>query len=113
MPADTNPRGHIFGGWLLAQMDIAGGTHAQQRARGKVATIAVEGMTFHKPVFVGDEVSCYTHLVRIGTTSIAVRVEAWVRRHDALDEGQIRVTSAIFTYVALDENNAKRRLPGE
>lgn len=111
MPADTNPHGHIFGGWLMAQMDIAGGMHAFHRAKGRVATVAVEAMEFHQPVFVGDELSCYTDVARVGTTSLAIRVEAWVRRqgHDT----QIRVTSALFTYVAVDPNGTKRALPAE
>ncbi|MDA8231423.1 MAG: acyl-CoA thioesterase [Magnetospirillum sp.] len=110
MPADTNPWGHMFGGWLMSQMDLAGGVHAFKRARGRAVTVAAEAMEFHQPVFVGDEVSCYSEIVRVGTTSIAVRVEVWVRR-DGLDSDQIRVTSAIFTYVAVDENNRKRPVP--
>ena len=110
MPADTNPGGHIFGGWLMSQMDLAGGVHAFQRACGRVVTVAVEAMEFHKPVFVGDEVSCYTDITRIGTSSIAVRVEAWVRRH-CLEAEQIRVTSATFTYVAVDDGYHKRQVP--
>jgi len=112
MPADTNHYGHIFGGWLMSQMDLAGGMHAIQRARGRVSTVAVEAMEFHKPVFVGDEVSCYSDVVRLGRTSLAVRVEAWVRRHD-INHDQFRVTSAIFTYVAVDEDGTKRPVPAE
>lgn len=111
MPADTNPHGAIFGGWLLAQMDLAGGTHAFHRARGLVVTVAVDSMTFHAPVFVGDEVSCYTEVVRIGTSSISVRVEAWVRR-DNRDE-RIKVTSALFYFVAVNSDRTKRRVPAE
>ena len=110
MPADTNPGGHIFGGWLMSQMDLAGGAHAFQRGQGRVVTVAVEAMEFHRPVFVGDEVSCYTEIARVGTSSIAVRVEAWVRRH-CLENEQIRVTSAIFTYVAVDNDYHKRVVP--
>ena len=112
MPADTNPHGHIFGGWLMAQMDLAGGIHAVQRAQGRVVTVAVEAMEFHQPVFVGDEVSCYTEVVRVGRTSIAVRVEAWVRRQ-WLTRDETRVTSAMFTYVAVDGDNVKRAVPPE
>lgn len=111
MPADTNPHGAIFGGWVLAQMDLAGGTHAFHRAKGLVVTVAVDSMTFHEPVFVGDEVSCYTEIVRIGNSSISVRVEAWVRR-DNRDE-QIRVTSAMFHFVAVNPDRSKRRVPPE
>jgi acyl-CoA thioesterase YciA len=112
MPADTNPQGNIFGGWLMSQMDLAGGVHAFQRARGRVVTVAVEAMAFHRPVRVGDEVSCYTEVVKVGRTSVAIRVEAWVRR-PGREEGQTRVTSAIFTYVAIDEDGGKRPMPAE
>jgi acyl-CoA thioesterase YciA len=98
MPADTNPNGDIFGGWLLAQMDLAGGNFAGQRSRGRVATVAVTAMTFHLPVFVGDEVSCYCALERVGRTSMTVRIETWVRR----DGGEVvKVTEGTFTYVAI------------
>ena len=76
MPADANPNGDIFGGWLLSQMDLAGGSLAAQRARGRCATVAVDAMVFHQPVFVGDEVSCYGRLIRTGRTSMTIRVEA-------------------------------------
>ena len=112
MPADTNPHGHIFGGWLMSQMDLAGGTHAFQRAKGRVVTVAVEAMEFHQPVLVGDELTCYSEVVRVGRTSIAIRVEAWVRRQ-CLERAQTRVTSAIFTYVAVGPDNAKRPIPPE
>jgi acyl-CoA thioesterase YciA len=100
MPADTNPSGDIFGGWLMAQMDLAGGTHARTVAGGRVATVAVNGFTFHKPVRVGDEVTCYTQVRTIGRTSVAIEVQAWVRRWD--DAGLIKVTEGLFTFVALD-----------
>ncbi|MEO0035162.1 MAG: hypothetical protein RLZZ501_1185 [Pseudomonadota bacterium] len=112
MPADTNMFGHIFGGWVLSQMDLAGGTHAYRRAQGRCATVAIEGMEFHQPVYVGDELTCYTEILRVGNTSIAVRVECWVRRHGG-DETQVRVTSAIFTYVAVDDHGRKRPVPPE
>ena len=102
MPADTNPRGDIFGGWLLSQMDLAGSILAQKLAKQRVATIGVQAMTFHKPVFVGDEVSCYTDLIRIGNTSVTVQIESWARRRD--EETEIKVTEGQFTYVAVDEN---------
>ncbi|MFK8078957.1 MAG: acyl-CoA thioesterase [Granulosicoccus sp.] len=106
MPADTNPNGDIFGGWILSQMDLAGGTHAFYEAQGRVATVAVTAMKFHKPVNVGDEVSCYCVTEAIGRTSIQVRVETWVRRQRVAEEEQ--VTEGLFTFVALDEN-AKAR----
>ena len=109
MPADANPNGDIFGGSLLAQMDLAGGSLATQRAQGRCATVAVDAMVFHEPVFVGDEVSCYAALVRIGHTSMTVRVEAW-RRHLPSDEVR-KVTQAIFTYVAIGEDRRPRPLP--
>lgn len=108
MPADANPNGDIFGGWLLAQMDLAGGNLAMQRARGRCATVAVDGMVFHEPVFVGDEVSCYGEVTRTGRTSITTRIEAWRRN---LASGEVRkVTQAIFTYVAIGENRRPRPL---
>ena len=109
MPADANPNGDIFGGWLLSQMDLAGGNLAVQRARGRCATVAVDGMVFHEPVLVGDEVSCYGEVIRTGRTSIAIRIEAWRRN---LASGEVRrVTQAIFTYVAIGENRRPRPLP--
>ncbi len=109
MPADANPNGDIFGGWLLAQMDLAGGNLAVQRARGRCATVAVDGMVFHQPVFVGDEVSCYGKVVRTGRSSITIRIEAWRRN---LASGEVRrVTQAIFTYVALGDDRRPRALP--
>jgi acyl-CoA thioesterase YciA len=109
MPADANPNGDIFGGWLLSQMDLAGGNLATQRAQGRCATVAVDGMVFHEPVFVGDEVSCYAELVRTGKSSMTVRIEAW-RRNFHTGE-QRKVTEALFTYVALGENRRPRPLP--
>lgn len=106
MPADTNPNGDIFGGWLLSQMDLAGGNFAGQRARGRVATVAVTAMTFHLPVFVGDEVSCHCALLRAGRTSMTVRIETWVRRRDG--GGVVKVTEGIFTYVAIGTDRRPR-----
>lgn len=111
MPADTNPAGHIFGGWLMSQMDLAGGIHAALRAKGAVATVAVDGMKFHAPVHVGDEVSCYTKLIRTGRTSLSIKIEAWVRRADMGDH--LRVTSAIFHFVAVGKDYLPRSLPPE
>jgi acyl-CoA thioesterase YciA len=109
MPADANPNGDIFGGWLLAQMDLAGGNLAMRRARGRCATVAVDGMVFHEPVLVGDEVSCYGEIIRTGRSSITTRIEAWRRN---LASGEVRkVTQAIFTYVAIGADRRPRRLP--
>lgn len=109
MPGDTNPAGDIFGGWLLAQMDIAAGTVAWQRAQGRVATVAVDAMTFHAPVFVGDVVSCYAEVVRVGRTSVAVQVEAWARRARTGEEA--KVTEGRFTCVAIDDERRPREVP--
>lgn len=106
MPADTNPNGDIFGGWILSQMDLAGGTHAVYEAEGRVATVAVTAMKFHQPVIVGDEVSCYCATTRVGRTSITVLVETWVRRRRIAVEEQ--VTEGLFTYVAIDANGRPR-----
>ncbi|MGE4528799.1 MAG: acyl-CoA thioesterase [Rhodospirillaceae bacterium] len=111
MPADTNPSGDIFGGWLLSQMDIAGGSLARQRAGGRITTVGIEAMTFHKPVLVGDEVSCYTTLLRVGRTSIRIKIDTWVRRGDQFDH--IKVTEGVFTYVAIDENRRPRPIDAE
>ncbi|HEX5507032.1 MAG TPA: acyl-CoA thioesterase [Pseudolabrys sp.] len=100
MPADTNTHGDIFGGWLLCQMDLAGSTVATRYARGRVVTVAITGMAFHRPVMVGDEVTCYCVIDHIGNTSIAVKIESWVRR--GIGDEAIKVTEGLFTYVAVD-----------
>ena len=106
-PADTNPSGDIFGGWILSQMDIAGGVQASQVAGGRTATIGVKEIEFHKPVRVGDLVSCYTQLLNIGTTSMTFKIETWTTNH--YHPGTpIKVTEGIFTYVAIDENRKPR-----
>jgi acyl-CoA thioesterase YciA len=110
MPADANPNGDIFGGWVLSQMDIAGGICAGQRAQGRVATVAIEAMTFIRPVHIGDILCVYTSLRREGRTSVAVNVEAWVLR-DRIGE-RVKVTEGVFTFVALDGNGRPRPLPG-
>jgi len=108
MPSDTNPAGDIFGGWLMSQMDLAAGTVAALAARGRASTISVEGMKFLRPVKVGDEVSIYARMVRIGRTSMLIHVEAWRRaRHE---ERSVRVTEADFTFVALDETGKARNV---
>jgi acyl-CoA thioesterase YciA len=111
MPADANPHGDIFGGWLLSQMDLAGGTVATRRAKGRTATVAITAMTFHRPVFIGDEVTCYAEIIKIGTTSITVRVESWARR--GIGDEQIAVTEGIFTYVAVGNDRRPRPVPPE
>jgi len=106
MPGDTNPAGDIFGGWLLAQMDLAGGIAAARAAKGRVATVAVDALSFHRPVKVGDEVSVWAELIGIGRTSLRFRVSAWRRPREA--EAHERVTVATFTFVALDEAGRPR-----
>ena len=109
MPADTNPSGDIFGGWLLSQMDVAGGTYAMARTGGRVATVGIEAMSFHRPVYVGDRVSCHCRTERVGRTSIAVHVETWVRRtRPGQTPEEIKVTEGMFTFVALGEGGVKR-----
>ena len=111
MPADTNPEGDIFGGWLLAQMDLAGSTPAFDYARGRCATIAVDAMVFHQPVSVGDEVSIYARIIKTGRTSIRVHVEAWKRSRYRASDAPVRVTEGVFTYVAIDDQRRPRELP--
>jgi acyl-CoA thioesterase YciA len=102
MPADTSQNGDIFGGWLLSQMDLAGSGFAYKTTLARNVTVAIEAMTFRKPVFVGDLVSVYGTQVRVGRTSITVRVEAWVQRRNETDI--ILVTDGNFTYVAIDDS---------
>ena len=111
MPADANPNGDIFGGWVLSQMDLAGGAVAAQRAGGRVATVAVTAMTFHRPVLVGDEVSCFGEVVKVGRTSIAVHVESWARR--GFSNERIKVTEGLFTFVAIGPDRKPRAVPPE
>ena len=109
MPADTNPAGDIFGGWVMSQMDIAGAIAAVARAQGRVVTVAVEGMTFIAPVKVGDILCVYTAIERVGTTSITVAIEAWVRRNRIAEREQ--VTAGRYVYVALGPDGEKRKVP--
>jgi acyl-CoA thioesterase YciA len=106
MPADTNPAGDIFGGWLMSQMDLAAGTLAALTARGRSATIAVEGMKFLRPVKVGDEVSLFADMGRVGRTSMQIHVQAWRRQRER--EESEKVTEATFTFVALDPQGRPR-----
>ena len=111
MPADANPAGDIFGGWVLSQMDIAGGITAGQRARGRVATVAVTAMTFHLPVYVGDVLCVYDEIEKVGRTSITVALESWVLRR-RLGE-RVRVTEGRFVFVAIGEDGRPRQVPPE
>jgi len=112
MPADTNYAGSIFGGWILSQVDIAGSIAAIRRARGRVVTVAVNSVEFHEPVFVGDVISCYTEVIRVGRTSITVRVDVFAQRNPERTEC-IQVTQAVLTYVAVDEKLRPRLVPPE
>ncbi|TGX53986.1 acyl-CoA thioesterase [Sphingomonas gei] len=106
MPADANPYGDIFGGWLMSQMDMAAGLVASRHSHGRAVTIAVEGMKFHAPVAVGDEVSVFAELVKVGRTSMTIDVQAWRRaRHS---EESCLVTQAQFVFVAIDEHRHPR-----
>jgi acyl-CoA thioesterase YciA len=109
MPADTNPSGDIFGGWVLAQMDLAAGIIATQRAQGRVATVALDGLSFHLPVYVGDLVSCHASVVRVGRTSMSIKVETYVIRARTMEE--VKVTEGHFTMVAIDAEGRPRPVP--
>jgi acyl-CoA thioesterase YciA len=111
MPADANPSGDIFGGWLMSQMDLAAANAASRRCRGRCATVAVDGMIFHEPVFIGDEVSLYGNVIKVGRTSMTIRVEAW--RRSRTEETRYKVTEATFTLVATDEDRKPRLVPPE
>ncbi len=101
MPADTNANQDIFGGWIMSQMDIASGIIAKNTAKSRVATVAVDGMTFHKAVHVADIVACYGELLKIGNTSMKINIEVWCQRD--LNKDQFLVTDAVFTYVSIDD----------
>ena len=102
MPADTNANGDIFGGWVMSQMDLAGGIAGVDRARGRVVTVAVDGMTFIRPVKVGDVLCVYAEVERVGRTSMRIHVEAWARRFRTAERD--KVTAATFTFVAIDDD---------
>ena len=112
MPADTNANGDIFGGWIMSQMDIGGAILAKEVAEGRVVTVAVNGITFLKPVAVGDVVCCYARCIRTCRSSITVNIEVWVKKVSSDPIGQrYCVTEAVFTYVAVDDDNKSRTLP--
>lgn len=106
MPKDTNATGDIFGGWLVSQMDIAGAITASSIAKGRVATVAIDKMSFMIPVNVGSVVSCYTHVTAIGRSSVQVQVEVWMKQIG--EESRLKVTEGIFVFVALDEQGNTR-----
>lgn len=112
MPADTNANGDIFGGWIMSQMDIGGAILAKEIAHGRVVTVRVDGMTFLKPLAVGDVVCCYARCLKTGRSSININVEVWVKKVSSEPIGQrYRATEASFTYVAVDEAGKSRELP--
>jgi acyl-CoA thioesterase YciA len=115
MPTDTNYAGDVFGGWIMSQVDIAGSLPAIRRARGRVATVAVNSFVFKQPVFVGDVVSFYANIVKVGRTSITVDVVVYAQRGFRQGNHEIccRVTEAVLTYVAVDENRRPRVVPPE
>ncbi len=110
MPGDANVYGDVFGGWIMAQVDIAGSIPAVKRANGRVATIAVNSFLFKHPVFVGDLLSFYAEIVRVGRTSLTVQVEVYAQRN-RLDEEIVRVTEATLTYVATGDDRMPREVP--
>ena len=110
MPADANAYGDIFGGWLLSVMDNGAGLTAARRAKGRAVTVAMDGMVFHAPVKIGDEVSVYTEIERVGRTSITIAVEAWRRQRS--EETATKVTEAKFTFVAIDDDGQPRAVDG-
>ncbi|MEQ8248517.1 MAG: acyl-CoA thioesterase [Alphaproteobacteria bacterium] len=106
MPGDANANGDIFGGWVLSQMDLAGGALSAQVVGGRTATVAIEAMTFHKPVFIGDLVSCYAEVVKTGRTSITIKIDTFAMRRFGGEE--VKVTEGIFIYVAIDDAGKPR-----
>ena len=112
MPSDANYAGDIFGGWIMSQVDIAGSISALRRAKGRVATIAVNSFQFKQPVLVGDLVSFYAKVIRVGNTSITVDVEVYSQRSRQIEEC-VKVTEAVLTYVAVDGNRKPRKVPEE
>jgi acyl-CoA thioesterase YciA len=109
-PADTNPSGDIFGGWLMSQVDIAGSLIARRRAQGRIVTVAVDSFQFRNPVFVGDVISCYAKITRIGKTSLTINVRAFAERQGKSHRTHL-VTEADLTYVAVDDQRKPRQIP--
>lgn len=109
MPADTNANGDIFGGWVMSRMDQAGGIAGVERARGRVVTVAVDAMTFIRPVKVGDVLCVYTEVEKVGRTSMKIHIEAWAQRF--MTHHREKVTDATFTFVAIDDQGKPREVP--
>ena len=111
MPADANAAGDVFGGWVISQMDLTAGIRGADRARGRVATVAVNALTFKKPVKIGDTLSVYSTIQKVGRTSVTILVEAWAQRH--LTRELVKVTEGIFVMVALDAAGQPAEIPAE
>jgi len=114
MPCDTNPHGHIFGGWIMSQMDLGGGILAQEIARGRIVTVNASSITFHQPAMVGDVICCYARCLKTGTTSITIAIDVWVKKISDQNSpmGQrYCITDAVYTYVSVDKHNKPRPLP--
>jgi acyl-CoA thioesterase YciA len=109
MPADSNANGDIFGGWILSQMDLAGGATAYEFVGDRVVTVGIQAMTFYKPVYIGDEVSFYTEVTASGRTSVTIRIESWARRRQTRE--YVKVTEGLFTFVHIDENRMPAPIP--
>lgn len=105
MLPNSNPNGDIFGGWILSQMDLAGASRAYQQVMGRIVTVGVEAISFHQPIFLGDEVSFYTKVFKVGHSSITIKIESWALRHTyGRNYEYIKVTEGLYTYVHIDEN---------
>jgi len=113
MPANLNAGGNVFGGWILSQMDLAGGITANDRAQGRVATVAITAMEFHLPVLAGDVLCCYADVTKVGRTSLTIHVQAWVHRRTGTKVVDLKVTEGDFVFVALDDGGAKRVVPND
>lgn len=113
MPSDTNANGDIFGGWIMSQMDMGGAILAKEIAKGRVVTVCVDKITFLRPISVGDVVCCYGKLVKVGRTSMQVKVEVWIKQVYAGVRDRYCVTEALFTYVAIDDKGKPRAVPQE
>jgi len=111
MPANLNAGGNVFGGWILSQMDLAGGITANDRAKGRVATVAITAMEFHLPVLSGDVLCCYADVTRVGSSSLTIHVQAWVHRRTGAKVEDLKVTEGDFVFVALNEDGTKRTVP--
>jgi len=109
MPADTNANGDIFGGWLVSQMDLAGGIISKKISKGRAVTVAIQNLEFIAPVKIGDLVSCYVELIKKGTTSLQLQIEVWIEKFDS--DTTHKAASGVFVYVAIDEHGKKRAIP--